>query len=77
MDMLGHCEILSDKLRKNGFENHFVTTLDNEQRVKKYLLCERVIFHGFVSRKINNVWGSSTPELMGDYIDLMILQKGN
>lgn len=25
MDMFEHCEILSEKLKQNGFENHFVT----------------------------------------------------
>ena len=46
MDMFEHCEILTEKLKQNGFENHFVTLWNNEQSVKKYLLSERVVFCG-------------------------------
>jgi len=79
MDMFEQCEILTEKLKQNGFENHFVTLWNNEQRVKKYLLCDYIVpFYSFVDRmKIKHLYVSSTPESMDDFIDLMVLQKGD
>lgn len=70
-----NCEILSEKLEQNGFENRFVTLWNNGQKVKKYILFERVEFCGQLTPKMNSVHVSSTPESMDDFIDLMILQK--
>jgi len=75
MDMVEQCEIFTEKLKQNGFENHFVVLLNNDRRVEKYLLLKRVVFYGWLTRKTARIFVSSTPELMDDFIDLMILQK--
>ena len=78
MDMSQHCEILTEKLKQSGFEHHFVTLWNNEQRVKKYLLYDFVVPCYICSNPDfkKHIYVSSTPELMDDFIDLMILQKG-
>jgi len=77
MGMLEQCEIFTEKLKQSGFENHFVVLLNNDRRIEKYLLLERVVFCGWLTRKTARIYVSSTPELMDDFIDLMILQKGD
>jgi len=79
MDMFEQCEILTEKLKSNGFENHFVTLWNNEQRVKKYLLCDFVVPCYICSNPDfkKHIYVSSTPESMDDFIDLMTLQKGD
>ena len=77
MDMFEQCEILTEKLKQNGFENHFVTLWNNEQRVKKYLLRTQVTHYAWPDPPATNLYVSSTPKSMDDFIDFMILQKGD
>jgi len=79
MDMFEHCEILTEKLKQNGFENHSVSSCGVTPWVKKSLSWDGPVnWYALVnSEKKDPVYIASTPEMLDDYIDFMILQKGD